>query len=464
MSTPAADEEATGARAPTATRRTIVHVDMDAFFVSVELLDRPELRGRPVIVGGAGGRGVVAAASYEARAYGVHSAMPSVQAQRLCPQAVFLDGRYHRYAEVSERVMAIFASFTPLVEPLSLDEAFLDVTGVQRLHGTGPEIAAAVRRRVLEEEGLTCSVGVAPTKFLAKLASEEAKPGASPEGPVLGPGVHVIEPGEELAFLHPLPVQALWGVGPATLARLQRLGIVTVGDLAGLPLDVLAGALGPAAGRHLHGLARGVDDRPVEPDRAPKSIGHEETFAHDLFRREALEREIVRLGDAVAARLRQHGLVGRTVTLKVRFGDFHTITRASTLDRATDSAPVVIGAAKALLARIDPAPGVRLLGVSTSGLRPAGEPVQLRFDDLGEAPATPGTPAPLAPGDGVAAWEEAEAAIDAIRERFGADAIGPATLADEAGIRRARRGDRAWGPPSAEASAPTAQRPPPDGR
>lgn len=416
----------------------ILHVDMDAFFVSVELLDQPELRGKPVIVGGAGGRGVVAAASYEARAYGVHSAMPSVRAQRLCPQAIFLRGRYERYAEESSAVMAIFHSFTPLVEPISLDEAFLDVRHARRLHGTAPEIAAKIRARVLDEQGLTCSVGVAPTKFVAKLASEAAKPKASPAGPKPGLGVKVVPQDELLAFLHPLPVQALWGVGPATLSRLQRFGIVTVGDLAATSVDTIVGALGQAQGRHLHTLANGIDERDVEPERKAKSIGHEETFAEDRYDRASLEREIVRFSDAIASRLRKHGVAGRTISIKVRFHDFRTITRASTLAAPTDASTVIAREAKALLAEVDPASGVRLFGVSVSGLSEDAT-VQLSFED-------PDTPA----------WSEANRAIDEIRERFGAGAIGPAAIASSRGLDLKRKGSQQWGPDDEEPRRPGA--------
>ncbi|HLT17343.1 MAG TPA: DNA polymerase IV [Acidimicrobiales bacterium] len=412
----------------TGTPRTILHVDMDAFYASVEQRRRPELRGKPVIVGGAGARGVVAAASYEARVFGVRSAMPSVQAQRLCPHAVFLDGDHAHYAEVSRRIMAIFQRFTPLVEALSLDEAFLDVTGARRLHGDGPTIAATIRRTVLEEEGLTCSVGVAPTKMVAKLASEAAKPRIGRHGPEPGAGVHVVEPDRVLEFLHPLPVQALWGVGPKTLERLHRLGVETVGQLAELDERTLVASLGGAHGRHLHLLARGIDPRRVEPHQPPKSIGHEETFAHDRYDLPSLHAELVRLADGVAGRLRKAGVAGRTVTIKVRFHDFRTITRSTTVPSPLDTGPEIVRAAGALLARVDPTPGVRLLGVHVSGLV-EGAARQLSLDDL-DAPD----------------WGPATEAIDAIRARYGATAIGPASLAGPDGVRVKRQGEQQWGP------------------
>jgi DNA polymerase IV len=418
---PLVEEEPTGLR-------TILHVDMDAFFVACELQRRPELRGRPVVVGGTGNRGVVAAASYEARAFGVHSAMPSVRARRLCPQAVFLQGDHAFYGQVSGRVMALFHRFTPLVEPISLDEAFLDVTGSRRLHGTGPDIAAAIRGLVADEEGLGCSVGVASNKFIAKLASEAAKPRASPTGPQPGIGVKVVEPGRELAFLHPLPVQALWGVGPATLAKLQRFGVRTIGDLAALSETSVTGALGRANGLHLLALAHGVDDRPVVPEQRPKSIGHEETFARDHRGLDTLRREAVRLSDSVGARLRAHGFAGRTVTLKVRFHDFRTITRSTTLASPVDGGAAIARAVKQLLDQVDPSSGVRLLGVSVSGLIDDAAR-QLSLDEVDAR-----------------SWDEANRAVDAIRGRYGSEAIGPATLAGPDGMRVKRRGDQQWGP------------------
>ncbi len=409
----------------------ILHVDMDAFFASVELLRRPELRGQPVVVGGKGARGVVAAANYEARVYGIHSAMPSVRAQRLCPHAVFLPGDHAHYAEVSTRVMQVFRDVTPLVEPLSLDEAFLDVAGAIRLFGDPATIAHRIRVTVLEREGLTCSVGVARTKFLAKLASEAAKPRATPRGTDPGPGVVVVPPGEELAFLHPLPVRALWGVGPQTQKVLDRLGIRTVADLARFDEADLVRALGQAHGRHLWRLANGIDDRPVVPDQRVKSVSHEETFATDLVDPERLRVEAVRMADAVAARLRAHGWSGRTVTVKVRFHDFRTITRSTTLASPIDSGTDVARTAKELLGRIDPGSGVRLLGVGVTNLDELGAVQQqlgLGFD--ADVPGEPG-------------WADATAAVDAIRRRFGSDAIHPAAFTGR-GTKAA--GEQQWGP------------------
>jgi DNA polymerase-4 len=408
--------------------RTILHVDMDAFYASVEQLRRPELRGEPVIVGAPGARGVVAAASYEARVFGIHSAMSSVQAQRLCPHAVFVPGDHDHYAEVSKAIMAIFGSFTPLVEALSLDEAFLDVTGARRLHGDGATIGAAIRARVLDEQGLTCSVGVAPSKFVAKLASEAAKPKVGRHGAEPGIGVKVVGADGVLAFLHPLPVQALWGVGPKTLEKLHRIGVDTIADLASLDERATLAALGAANGAHLRRLAHGLDDRPVVPDQRPKSIGHEETFARDHHRLDTLQHELVRLGDSVASRLRAADVAGRTVSIKVRFHDFRTITRSVTLPSPIDTGTDVVRAATELLNRIDPTPGVRLLGIHVSQLAEGGAR-QLTLDDV-DAPS----------------WDAATGAVDAIRARFGAGAIVPASLAGPEGIRVKRRGDQQWGP------------------
>lgn len=418
--------------------RTILHVDMDAFYVGVEVRRRPELAGKAVVVGGTGNRGVVAAASYEVRRYGVHSAMPTSQARRLCPHALFLTPDFPAYEAASADVHAIFRSVTPHIEPIALDEAFLDVTGARRLFGDGRAIAEAIRGRVRDELHLSCSVGVAPTKLLAKLASEAAKPKAGPSGIRPGRGVVEVPPGGELAFLHPLPVQALWGVGPATLERLRRLGVQTVGDLAALPLDALVASLGRASGTHLHRLANGHDDRDVESDRDAKSIGHETTYPHDLDDPAELARQVVRLADAVGARVRAAGVAGRTVTLKVRFGSFATITRSATPPEPVDTGVELAAVGKRLLADVDVSAGVRLLGLSVSNLV-TDAPRQLRLDGTTDDDV----------GHDVE-WSEATRTIDKIRERFGADAIGPASLVrGEVGRSRLaplRRGEQQWGP------------------
>lgn len=339
----------------------ILHVDLDAFYASVEQLADPSLAGRPVIVGGLGPRGVVAAASYEARTFGVHSAMPMTRARRACPDGVFLAPRFDAYGDASREVLAILRSYTPLVEPLALDEAFLDVRGAVRLHGAAPGIAVSIRARVRDETGLTASVGVAGTKFLAKIASDLAKPD----------GLLVVDVGRELEVLHPLPVRRLWGVGPATQRRLDRFGVRTIGDLAALPEETLVHALGRASGEHLHALAWNRDDRAVEPVQRPKSIGHEETFDTDVTRRETLGRELIRLSEQVGTRLQRSGYVARTVQLKVRFADFRTITRSRTFAEPTDLALDLTRTATTLLDSVDIAGGIRLLGVSAQQLEPA---------------------------------------------------------------------------------------------
>jgi DNA polymerase-4 len=389
----------------------ILHVDLDAFFAAVEQLDDPRLRGKPVVVGGLGHRGVVSTASYEARPYGVHSAMPMTRARSACPHAVFLSPRMSRYVEKSQQVMAILGDVTPLVEQLSVDEAFLDVSGARRLMGAPVDIAALVRRRIHEGTGLTASVGVASTKFLAKLASELSKPD----------GLLAVPAGEERAFLAPLPVTRLWGVGPATLRKLDRMALRTIGDIAAIGGDVLERALGPSLGAHLHALARNEDPRAVVPERDAKSIGAEETFDEDLRTRHACERELVRLTDRVCARLRSAHLTTRTITLKIRFGDFETRTRARTLTDATDVSTVVLETARELLDEFDPARGIRLLGVSCSRLDEgvSGAQSMLALDD-----------------DSTMQHERTERraaverAVDVVRERFGLRAVGPATLVE----------------------------------
>jgi DNA polymerase-4 len=421
---------------PAPEQLSVLHLDMDAFYAAVEILDDPTLAGRPVIVGGSGPRGVVASCSYEARAYGVRSAMPSVQASRLCPRAVFLPGRFDVYAEVSRRLHEVLTSITPLVEGIGLDEAFLDVRGAHRLFGPGTDIAHTVRGRVHDEIGLWSSVGVARSKLLAKLASRAAKPVATPAGPRAGAGVVAIEHHAELDFLHPLPVSALWGVGPVTAARLARLGVSTVGDLAAVPVDTLVVTLGQAVGRQLHELAWARDPRSVEPDRDVKSIGHEETYAHDDHDVTSLRRQVVRMSDAVATRLRGSDKVGRTVTLKVRFGDMSTITRSHSLADPVDEGPVVARVALELLGGVDVRPGVRLLGVSVSGLTSATDrgAQQLSFTDLDGG----------CDGRGGAASE----ALDAVRARFGTQALGPASIAGPDGVDVKQKGDTQWGPRS----------------
>lgn len=405
--------------------RWVMHVDMDAFFASVEIKEQPSLSGLPVVVGGSGNRGVVASASYEARAFGARSAMPVAQARRLCPNLVVVAPHFDLYHSYSERLHEVLLSFTPLVEGLGLDEAFLDVSNAGRLLGPAQQVATRLRERVIGELGLTCSVGAGPNKLVAKLASEAAKPRATKQGPRAGRGTVVITAPEVLDFLWPMPVEALWGVGPATRERLHKLGVTTVAQLAALPPEAVVSALGKAAGTLAHSLAQGHDPRPVEPDRAVKSIGHEETYPVDVVDRDELERRLVAMADAVAARVRRDGSLARTVTLKLRYGDFTTLTRSHTFDRPHASAPALAAVGKALLSGLELRNGVRLLGLSASGLLPAefspGEQLQL---DL--SASSQGAPEEGRDAGAEAGWSRASAAVDAVRARFGPGAVGPA--------------------------------------
>jgi DNA polymerase IV len=356
---------AAGREAPPA--RVILHVDMDAFYASVEQRDRPELQGRPVVVGAdPRGRGVVSAASYEARRFGIHSAMPIGRAYRLCPTAAFLPVDMDKYARESERIMAILGCFTPLVEPLSLDEAFLDVTGSRALHGPGIEIARRIKARIQAEVGLTASAGVAPNKFVAKIASDLEKPD----------GLVEVGPGEEAAFLRDLPLRRLWGVGPSAERELAALGVRTIGDLTRLGRGRLEARLG-ASGGHLFELAQGIDDRPVIPWHDPKSIGAEETFGRDTRDVGRLRATLLAQADRVAAELRAAGLRGRTVTLKLRFADFHTLTRRSSVAAPTADASEIFGRAWGAFLRVPRAQAIRLIGLSVSGFGDRGAPEQL---------------------------------------------------------------------------------------
>ena len=357
--------------------QTILHVDLDAFFASVEQRDHPELRGKPVLVGGTVERGVVAAASYEARRYGIRSAMPMAEAMRRCPHAVVVRHRMDRYTEASRGFFAILEDFSPLVESLSLDEGFLDVTGSERLFGDGPTIARSIKQRVARELRLVASVGVAPTKFVAKIASDIDKPD----------GLCVVPPDGVLGFLHPLPLARLWGVGRVTQERLQKLGLRTIGDVARCPASTLRSQLGPGLSEHLGALAQGLDPRRVSPDHERVSIGHEQTFETDLHRRQDIATHLLDQADRVAARLRRGGLRARTVQLKIKYADFRLLTRRQTLADSTSDGRVIGRIATGLLSQlaIDDRHGkrhrVRLCGVSVSGLEDRDGPRQLTLSE-----------------------------------------------------------------------------------
>ena len=391
------------AGAPDDTGCHILHIDMDAFYASVEIRDRPEIVRQPVIVGHTGGRGVVLSANYVARGFGVRSAMPVTRAQRLCPHAVFVAPRHGLYGAVSREVMAIFRSVTPEVEPLSLDEAFLDISGAVRRLGAPAAIGGLIRHQVRDELGITCSVGIASTKFVAKLASVRCKPD----------GMLVIQADRVLEFLHPLPVSALWGVGARTAKVLARLGLRTVADLANAPVSTLERELGPATAAHLSALAWGRDERKVVTGTHDKSIGAEETFGTDIGDSELIRRELLRLAGRTARGLRSSGYVARTISVKLRRADFSTITRSRTLSEPTDVAQKIYATACELYAASGVADGVllRLVGVRASGLSPA---------------SRAGTQ--LALGERADTWRQAETAMDRITRRFGSGALRPGSL------------------------------------
>lgn len=376
----------------------ILHVDMDAFYASVEVLDDPSLAGKPIIIGAPDGRSVVSSASYEARRYGVRSAMPVGQALRLCPQAIVVLPHFDRYIELSRQVMEVFHEFTPLVEPLSIDEAFLDVRGARRLWGSPGVIARMLRARVREATGLTCSVGAAATKHVAKMASTISKPD----------GILIVPEAATQAFLNPRPVRALWGVGPKAAEALESRAIHTVADIVASPQSVLERALGAAMGERVWQLARGIDARDIQTERVEKSVGHEETFAIDVTDDVFLRSELLRLSDKVAKRLRAAGMLAGTVAIKVRFSDFTTISRSRTLGEATDVGQRLGDEARSLFAAIDRRDAVRLIGVRAEKLQSPGG-----FDAL---------------WDDDAERRRLEGALDDASARFGAKAVMRATF------------------------------------
>ena len=382
----------------------ILHIDMDAFFASVEVRDRPELAGKQVIVGHTGGRGVVVSATYPARALGVHSAMPMSRAIRLAPHAVVVEPSMHKYAEVSKRVMQIFESKTPLVQPLSIDEAFLDVTGAIKLLGSPIKIAQEIRSAVWEQEHITCSVGIAPTMFIAKLATNQAKPD----------GIFVVAQDEVLEFLHPLPIRSMWGVGAKTAEQLERLGLTNVRDIANTPVKTLARVIGQAHAQHLSELAWGRDPRSVSVEQVDHSIGAERTFDSDTDDLAEIGTHIMSLSDTVARKLRAGELAARTISIKVRFADFTTVTRSKTLADPTDLAQDIYRVAQVLLASMNlQRIRVRLVGVRAENLVPGNDvPLKLQF------------------GDREFGWPEAERVLDKVAAKFGKRMLKQARLVD----------------------------------
>ena len=384
----------------------IIHLDMDAFYPAVEVLDKPDLKGKPVIVGGSKERGVVSSASYEARKFGVHSAQPMATAMRLCPDGIVLPVRMARYQEVSEQVFEIFHIFTPLVEPLSIDEAFLDVTGSTRLFGSPIEIAKNIKQKVHEITGLTISAGVAPSKFVAKVASDMDKPD----------GLTVVPAGRVMEFLDPLPIKKMWGVGQVTQRALSRLSIHTFRDLRQVAVEVLEKKLGKH-GRHMHQLSMGMDEREVVPFHDVKSIGHEDTFSKDILDRKLAKRELLSLANRVARRMRRNGLEGRTITLKVKYHDFKKITRSVTLDNYTnDSANIYANICILLEKTAVGKKPARLLGISVSNLADTGSGRQLSLFNSNESNEK---------------RRELNKTADSIFKKFGNKGIRPGSLIDD---------------------------------
>lgn len=381
-------------------QRYIIHVDMDAFYASIEQRDNPELAGVPVIVGGLSNRGVVATASYEARKYGVHSAMSMVEARRRCPEAVFITPDHHKYSFVSAQIRKILDRYSPLVEPLSLDEAFLDVTGMDGLYADPVDIARRIKDDIKQQLQLTASAGVAPNKFLAKLASDLQKPD----------GLYVIRPGEEAQVLAGLPIRRLWGVGEVTAASIAKLGIRTIGQFAAADPKLLERHIGRAV-NDLQRLARGLDERPVVPDQQIKSIGNEETFDQDLYQWDEIEKQLLLFADKVGWRLRRLALSGRTITVKVRFASFRTVTRSRTLEEATNLDDALYRTARELYKSIPSTEGIRLLGLTVSNLQPAGQAIAL-FDSKQEK------------------QESLHKVVDELKARFGATAVMKGRLID----------------------------------
>lgn len=390
--------------------RTILHVDLDAFYASVEQRDNPDLRGKPVIVGGRSRRGVVCAASYESRRWGVASAMSMVEAMRRCPQAIVLPPRMNYYGQISRQFFSILEHYSPLVEGLSLDEAFVDVSGETRLFGDGLHIASEMKTRVRNELQLVASVGIAPVKFVAKIASDLGKPD----------GLLKIDESDVLAFLHPLPIRRLWGIGSVTEADLTKIGLRTIGDIARVGEKVLRDRVGSALAHHLCELAAGCDEREVVPERAPVSIGHENTFERDLFDRENLWGHLLAQSDEACVRLRRHGLHARIVTVKIKYADHSRTSRRRTLPAPSCDNQVIAGQVKALLREVTDIEqrGVRLTGVSLSGLDHDRDQTQLSLLDKVEKAA----PNPQ---------EKLSHTIDKIAERWGKRAVVRATLLDE---------------------------------